>query len=211
VNIRTLHFFSTINRVCTTPAPHTRRLDIPFIFMQNTIHALLDKVYLACIWASGIAIILMSIIIPVGVFARYVLGFGAQWPEPIAIMLMVIFTFLGAAASYRAGAHIAVALVTDRLPSAVQTICKHLMDVLMVAVCLFTVVYGSSLCLETMGQTLAELPWLPVGITYAPLPLGGFLTLLFVVEKMLFGSQHARSVVTFDHALEESSATVEGK
>jgi TRAP-type C4-dicarboxylate transport system permease small subunit len=177
--------------------------------MQNTIHTVLDKVYLACIWTAGFAIFLMSIIIPIGVFARYVLGFGAQWPEPIAIMLMVIFTFLGAAASYRAGAHIAVALVTERLPAGVQTFCRHLMDVFMVAVCLFTLVYGTSLCLETMGQTLAELPWLPVGITYAPLPLGGLLTLLFVVEKMLFGSQHARTVVTFDHALEESTVTVQ--
>ena len=44
----------------------------------------------------------MSLIIPWGVFTRYVLGTGSQWPEPIAIMLMVVFTFLGAAAAYRA-------------------------------------------------------------------------------------------------------------
>ena len=57
----------------------------------------------------------MSIIIPIGVFMRYVLGFGAQWPEPIAILLMVVFTFVGAAAAYRAGGHIAVAMFTDLL------------------------------------------------------------------------------------------------
>jgi TRAP-type C4-dicarboxylate transport system permease small subunit len=57
---------------------------------------------------------------------------------------------------------------------------------------------------------LAELPWLPVGITYSPLPLGAFLTLIFVVEKMLFGSQHERAVVRFDHSLEESDATTAG-
>ena len=45
----------------------------------------------------------MSLIIPVGVFTRYVLGIGSQWPEPIAILLMVMFTFVGAAAAYRAG------------------------------------------------------------------------------------------------------------
>ena len=59
----------------------------------------LDAVYLACIWAAGIAITLMSIIIPIGVFMRYVLGTGAQWPEPIAILLMMVFTFIGAAAA----------------------------------------------------------------------------------------------------------------
>ena len=60
----------------------------------------------------------MSLIIPVGVFTRYVLGYGAQWPEPIAILLMVVFTFIGAAAAYRAGGHIAVAMLTDRAAGA---------------------------------------------------------------------------------------------
>ena len=55
----------------------------------------LDAIYLGCIWVAGIAIALMSLIIPVGVFMRYVVGFGAQWPEPIAILLMMIFTFVG--------------------------------------------------------------------------------------------------------------------
>ena len=55
----------------------------------------------------------MSLIIPWGVFTRYVLGTGSQWPEPIAILLMMVFTFVGAAASYRAGAHIAVDMFTD--------------------------------------------------------------------------------------------------
>ncbi len=178
--------------------------------MRKKILASLDGVYLACIWSAGIAIFFMSIIIPVGVFARYVLGFGAQWPEPIAIMLMVVFTFLGAAASYRAGAHIAVGMLTDRLPAGLQKKCAILVDLCMAIICLFGVIYGSKLCLGTMGQTLAELPWLPVGITYSPLPLGALLTLVFVVEKMLFGSQHERAVVRFDHSLEESDANTAG-
>ena len=174
--------------------------------MRDPILKTLDGIYLACIWAAGIAIFFMSIIIPIGVFARYVLGVGAQWPEPIAILLMVIFTFLGAAAAYRAGAHIAVAMLTTRLPAGLQKVCVRLVDLAMALVCLFVVVYGAKLCMGTMGQTLAELPWLPVGITYMPLPLGAFLTLLFVIEKIVFGSQHQRAVVTFDHALEESPA-----
>ena len=172
--------------------------------MRDNLLKTLDGLYLLCIWTAGIAIFFMSIIIPVGVFARYVLGFGAQWPEPIAILLMVVFTFLGAAAAYRAGAHIAVAMLTDRLSAASQKFCTVVVDISMALVCLFVLVYGTKLCLGTMGQNLAELPWLPVGITYAPLPLGGLLTLIFVLEKMAFGSQHNRTVVRFDHSLEET-------
>lgn len=170
--------------------------------MKNAILSALDGVYLACIWIAGMAIFVMSIIIPIGVFARYVLGFGAQWPEPIAILLMVIFTFVGAAAAYRAGAHIAVAMLTDRLPRSMQRLCRKLVDLLMLVVSLFMLVYGTKLCLETMGQTITSLPWLPVGATYSPVPVGGLLTLFFVLETLAFGPQHQRAVIRFDHVVE---------
>ncbi len=172
--------------------------------MREKILKSLDALYLTCIWSAGAAIFFMSIIIPIGVFARYVIGAGAQWPEPIAILLMVVFTFLGAAAAYRAGAHIAVAMLTDRLPAALKRPLELVVDACMIAICLFVIVYGTKLVLGTMGQNLAELPWLPVGFTYAPLPLGSLFTLIFVVEQMAFGSQHERAVVRFDHNLEEA-------
>jgi TRAP-type C4-dicarboxylate transport system permease small subunit len=162
-----------------------------------------DALYSTCIWIAGLAVVLMSLIIPVGVFARYVLGFGAQWPEPIAILLMVIFTFFGAAAAYRAGSHIAVAMFTDRFPPVLQRVCAMAVDVLMLVISLFMVWYGSLLCRETMGQGLAALPWLPVGLTYLPVPVGGLITMLFVLEKLVFGAQTQRAVVRFDHAVEE--------
>lgn len=171
--------------------------------MKNAILSALDGIYLACIWIAGMSIFIMSIIIPIGVFARYVLGFGAQWPEPIAILLMVIFTFVGAAAAYRAGAHIAVAMLTDRMPAAMQRLCRWMVDLLMLMVSLFMIVYGAKLCLETMGQTITSLPWMPVGATYSPVPLGGLLTLFFVLETLVFGPQHGRAVIRFDHVAEE--------
>ena len=80
----------------------------------------MDRLYLATIWAAGTAILFMSLIIPWGVFSRYVLGTGSQWPEPIAILLMMVFTFIGAAAAYRAGGHIAVNMLTEKLPASLQ-------------------------------------------------------------------------------------------
>ncbi len=174
--------------------------------MKHTIPRALDIVYLACMWIAGLSIVVMSLIIPMGVFARYVLGFGAQWPEPIAILLMVVFTFLGGAVAYRAGSHIAVAMLTDRLPKPLQGLCGKAVDVLMLITSLFMLVYGAKLCLETMNQTLTALPWLPVGYTYMPVPLGGLVTLLFVLEKLAFGPQTMRPVVIFEHLTEEQGA-----
>jgi len=167
--------------------------------MNTTIPRILDTVYLACIWVAGLSIAVMSLIIPWGVFARYVLGTGSNWPEPVAVLLMVTFTFIGAAAAYRAGSHIAVAMLTDRLPAPARWVCAKLVDVLMVAISLFVIGWGGKLVLETMNQTLPDLPWLPVGLTYLPLPLGSLLTLVFVLEKAVLGPQDHRAVVRFDH------------
>lgn len=168
--------------------------------MNHPIVRWLDGLYLACIWISGVALVVMCTVIPLGVFARYVLGFGAQWPEPIAILMMVVFTFFGAAAAYRAGAHIAVQMLTDRLPGPARRACGWFVHLAMLAASGFVLVWGLKLVQGTMGQTISELPWLPVGITYLALPLGSLVTLLFILEHMVFGSQHARPVVTYDHA-----------
>ena len=88
--------------------------------MKNTILRFNDALYRLCIWIAGLSMLTMSLIIPWGIFTRYVLGTGSSWPEPTAILLMVVFTFFGAAASYRAGAHMAVTMATDRLPAKLQ-------------------------------------------------------------------------------------------
>jgi TRAP-type C4-dicarboxylate transport system permease small subunit len=166
--------------------------------MDSRYIRLMDALYLAAVWAAGVAIFFMSLIIPWGVFTRYVLGTGSQWPEPIAILLMMVFTFVGAAAAYRAGGHIAVSMLTDRLPRFAQGAIAIGVDILMAVVSLFVLYYGTRLCMTTMGQSISELPWLPVGVTYASLPIGSLLTLLFVIEKRVFGSQAHRPVVRYE-------------
>ena len=165
----------------------------------------MDSLYLAAMWAAGVAIVLMSLIIPWGVFTRYVLGSGSQWPEPIAILLMMVFTFIGAACAYRAGGHIAVTMLTERLPAAAQAALGWLVDALMALAAGFVAWYGTQLCITTWGQSISELPWLPVGATYASLPLGGLLTLLFVVERRVYGDQSHRPLMRFEEQLTEAS------
>ncbi len=174
--------------------------------MIETFHRFNDQVYMACMWISGIAIAVMATIIPWGIFTRYVLGTGSQWPEPIAIQLMVLFTFLGAAVSYRAGAHIAVAMITDRVPEKMRHLLRGVVHLCMLAVAVYTFIKGFRLCHETWNQVIGQLPWLRVGITYLPVPLGGLVTALFVIEVMIFGSQHKRAIITFDHLIEDVGA-----
>jgi len=49
----------------------------------------------------GIALIVITLIIPYGVFMRYVMNSPSSWPEPFAVVMMVMFSFVGGAAVYR--------------------------------------------------------------------------------------------------------------
>ncbi|NUT75896.1 TRAP transporter small permease [Pseudomonas sp. C1C7] len=174
--------------------------------MKNLALRINDRLYMACIWTAGLSVLAISLIIPWGVFARYVLGTGASWPEPTAILLMMVFTFIGAAASYRSGSHMAVAMLTDRLPPHLRKTMSLVAQLLMATICLFMTIWGTKLCLSTWNQFMSALPTLRVGITYMPIPVGGLLTLIFVLEKILLGDQSNRRVVRFDLVEENEGA-----
>lgn len=175
--------------------------------MKNSLLRVNDVIYLSCIWVAGLSITAMALIIPWGIFARYVLRTGAGWPEPVAILLMAIFTFVGAAASYRAGAHMAVTTLTDRMPASWQRYIDLLVQFLMAAICLFMLIWGIKLCVATWNQYMSTLPTLRVGIAYSPIAIGGFLSLIFIVEKLCFGDQCHRRSVNFE-LFEDSKETL---
>lgn len=157
----------------------------------------MDVVYWLCIWIAGLSMVVMTVIIPAQVVARKWLGSGLSWPEPLALMCMIIFTFIGAAAAYRAGAHIAVTMLTDRIPPKLQFIFARIVDLLMALVALFVIWYGTDRVLFFMGtgQTLSDFTQIQVSWTYLPLPIGSAATLLFIIETFFFGSQAHRPLV----------------
>ena len=73
----------------------------------------MEWTYLACIVLSGAALVAITLIIPLGVFMRYVMNSALSWPEPASICLMVLFSFIGGAAVFRANGHIAVEMLLD--------------------------------------------------------------------------------------------------
>ena len=62
------------------------------------------------------ALVLVSAIIPWAVYTRYVLNSASSWPEPLAVMLTVGITFIGAANCYRQRIHMNMTVGTDLLP-----------------------------------------------------------------------------------------------
>jgi TRAP-type C4-dicarboxylate transport system permease small subunit len=134
---------------------------------------------------------------------RYVMNSASSWPEPFSVLAMVLFSFVGGAAAYRANVHIAVQMLTDAVPAQARRALLLLADLAMVATALFMMVYGTQLVRATWNQTIAEFPTLSVGITYLPIPVGGLFTLLFIVERLWLGMPPPTSVMYRDQPLAE--------
>jgi len=155
--------------------------------MRKTYRAAMEWLYIACISLAGVVMLVMTIIIPYGVFMRYVVNSPASWPEPAGILLMVLFSFIGGAAAYRAKAHIAVGTLLNMVNDANRVRLEHAADVGMGIIALFMIKWGVQLVDTVWYNTIAEFPELSAGVTYIPIPVAGVVTLLFCIERLWLG------------------------
>jgi TRAP-type C4-dicarboxylate transport system permease small subunit len=170
--------------------------------MRHTYRRLMQRLYVACIALSGLAMVAITLMIPSGVFMRYVMNDPLQWPEPASVIMMVFFSFVGGAAVYRANAQIAVEALMRAVAPRSRAAMQWGVHACMFVIAAFMLVYGAHLCWLTQGNTIAEFPWLSVGIVYLPIPLGGLLTLLFLAEKVWLGEPPKTDVMYSDQAVE---------
>ena len=162
----------------------------------------MERLYLICIAISGAALVAITLIIPLGVFMRYVMNSPLSWPEPASVIMMVVFSFLGGAAVYRANVHIAVEALLNAVRPPVRQAMLHSVNLCMAAIALFMLGYGIQLCITTRYSTIAEFPWLSVAFAYMPIPIAGLLTLLFLIERVWVGDALPTSIMFRDEAAE---------
>ena len=170
--------------------------------MRERYRRAMELLYLACIAVSGLAMVAITIMIPVGVFFRYVLNAALSWPEPASTVMMVAFSFLGGAAVYRAKVHVAVEALLNAVSPTARKLMLWGVDACMASIALFMLIYGWHLCVVTWESSIAEFPGLSVGLTYTPIPLAGFFTLLFLIERVWLGDPPKTDVMYSDQAAE---------
>ncbi len=156
--------------------------------MSHAYRRAMDALYLICVVLAGTSLVLISAVIPWAVYTRYVLNRAASWPEPAAVLLTIVLTFFGAAACYRVRLHMNVSVVVDSLRGPARRAAELLAEALMACAALFMSIWGARLVEATWQNTIADFPFLSVGATYLPIPLGGAILLLFVVERVAIGA-----------------------
>jgi TRAP-type C4-dicarboxylate transport system permease small subunit len=148
---------------------------------------LMNAIYWFGAVTSCLALVLISAIIPWAVYTRYIMNSAASWPEPLAVLLTVAVTFIGAANCYRQRIHMNMTVGTNLLSPRLRVAAAFISELLMGAMALFMLVWGAKLVSATWENTVDAFPWLSVGITYLPIPVGGAMMLLFVIERLTIG------------------------
>jgi len=144
---------------------------------------LLGHVANAALWVAGAALVLMTAVIAAQVVFRYGLNSSLIWSEPLAVILMGWFIFLGAAVGIREGYHLSFDILIYILPQRARLWLFSVSDI---------VVGGFGVGMVWFGGQLAGSAWnikLPsLGITgavdFAPIVGGGVLIVLFSLERL---------------------------
>src|SRR3546814_7724965 len=86
---------------------------------------------------AGTCLGAITVIIPWGVFTRYVLGVGSSWPEPMSVLLMIWFSFTAAAVCYREHRHIGISILPNALSGWRRVLLGWVIELLMAGTNLF--------------------------------------------------------------------------
>jgi TRAP-type C4-dicarboxylate transport system permease small subunit len=134
------------------------------------------------LWLAAAGMILMTALVAWQVFARYVLNASPSWTEPLSILVMSWFIFLGAAVGVRENFHMGFDVLIHFLPGAGPWM-RAISDIAVLVFGLGMTVYGSQLMLQTWTAMIPVLH-LPGGFAYMPLVAGGILITLFALERL---------------------------
>nr|WP_319388084.1 TRAP transporter small permease [uncultured Cohaesibacter sp.] len=135
------------------------------------------------LWLASLGLVMMTVFTAAQVFVRYVLNSSIVWSEPVSIVLMAWFIFLGAAVGIREGNHLSFDVLLIFVPDKVKTICYTLSDLVVIAFGFGMVWYGGELMNAGWHIKIPTLG-LPRAIDYMPLVMGGVLVILFSLERL---------------------------
>ena len=145
---------------------------------------MLDLIALVCRIATGIALVVLTIIFGWLVFGRYVLNATPTWVEQVALLLVMMIAFLGAAVGVHENTHLSVSMLRSAVPPRVRTFFVVVTDVVMAGFGGLMLWYGAQLTIFKWGS-LIPLIQVPEGLRSLPLTIGGGLILLFSLGHLI--------------------------
>lgn len=122
------------------------------------------------------------------VISRFILNNPSVYTEEIALFLVLWIALLGAAYTYRKGAHLGLDIIVEKLEEKQKRIAQQVGDVVCLVFALLILVYGGwelVLLNIQLNQTSAALQ-ISIWIVYSVIPISGCLIALYALERIFF-------------------------
>lgn len=152
--------------------------------MGNALSTASGKISLFAKWFAGIGLLVMTAIIAAQVFARYVLNNSPAWAEQAALLLMIWYVFIAAAAGVREGFHIRIAVFADSLPQKLRHFVLLVGHIVVVAFGIAMAYFGVELSMATWQHVIPTLG-ISRGYAYIPIAISGVLITGFAIEQLI--------------------------
>ena len=128
----------------------------------------------------------MTVVVIMQVFSRFVLRDSLSWSEELARYLMVWAVFVGASIGVKRGSHVGVEALVTRLPKKAQHIFKYLGIAIVLIFCAIVFTKGLGIIQrQVTGHQVSPAMRMPMWWAYLAIPTGAFLMAVRFIQNML--------------------------
>lgn len=127
---------------------------------------------------------IMTIIIIVQVFMRYLFLYSLSWSEEVARYLMIWVAFLGASLALKYGFHIGIEFVITRIPEKTRTLINLLAKLSILVFLIFFTIGGFQVSWAVRDQDSPALLF-SMGYAYLSAPVGGVFMIIHLLNCLV--------------------------
>lgn len=133
---------------------------------------------------ASVFIAIMTIVVILGVFFRYVLNNSLSWVEDVSLIMMVTVAFLVAAFAYRTGSNVAIEYLIDKFPKKISRVVQLVIHTLVLWILYRYLIESFALIDRGWGIKVNSLPiswawcYMVIPVCFVAMILVGFELLL---------------------------------
>ncbi|MEO9463778.1 MAG: TRAP transporter small permease [Marinomonas sp.] len=144
---------------------------------------MMDKISDWLVRLGAIGLVAMTVIVGWQVIGRFILAESPSWTEQAALILMIWYVIIAAAAGVHEGFHIRIALLEQFLPKTTR-FSRMIISLTVIILGMLICIYGAQLVWAVRGH---QIPSLGVSrsLAYAPLPGCGLLMAIFALRQFV--------------------------
>lgn len=139
---------------------------------------------------ASVLMLIMTTLVLVEVFSRYVLNNPLGATQELSVMCMVWIAMLGTATAVKSRSHVAITFVLNVLPPLARKVIGAAGNLVMIAFFYLTINQGWPVVVRGMRQT-STVTGIRHGYVAAAIPVCGVLSILYILDMLLFRRKRA--------------------